>query len=73
LEEVSSLPCLSFLTLEIVREENSVDILGSPVFDLRMGTTKITLLEGDKGEGEGGEEISISPTGMLRRSEVSQV
>jgi len=67
LEEVSSLPCL-FLPLEIVRKENSIDILGSPVLDLRIGTTKITLLEG-----EGGEEISIAPTGLLRRSEVSQV
>ena len=73
MEEVSSLPCLSFLLLKSARKENSVDILGSPVLDLRMGTTKITLLEGHKGEGEGGEEISIAPTGMLRRSEVSEV
>lgn len=56
-----------------MRKENSIDILGSPVLDLRMRTTKITLLEGDKGEGEGGEEISIVSTGLLRRSEVSQV
>lgn len=73
MEEVSFLPCLSFLPFEIVIKENSVDILGSPVLDLRMGTTKITLLEGDKGEGEEGEEISIAPTGMLRRSEVSEI
>ena len=67
------MPCLSFLLLKSARKENSVDILESPILDLRMGTTKITLLKGDKGGGEGGEEISIAPTGMLRRSEVSEV
>jgi hypothetical protein len=61
------------LSLKSARKENSVNILGSPVLDLRIGTTKITLLKGNKGGGEGGEEISITPTGILRRSKVSEV
>jgi hypothetical protein len=44
---------------------------GSPVLDLRMGTTEITLLEGERCEAEGGEQIKIAPTGTMRRSEVS--
>jgi hypothetical protein len=36
-----------------------------------MGTTKITLLEGKGCEAEGGEQIQIAPTGMMKRSEVS--
>ena len=43
----------------------------SPVLDLRMGTTKITLLEGERCEAEGGEQITIAPTGTMKRSEVS--
>jgi hypothetical protein len=36
-----------------------------------MGTTKITLLEGERNEVEGGEQINIAPTGTMKRSEVS--
>ena len=35
-----------------------------------MGTTKITLLEGERCEAAGGEQIKIAPTGTMKRSEV---
>jgi hypothetical protein len=35
-----------------------------------MGTTKITLLEGEGYEAEEGEQIKIAPTGTMKRSEV---
>jgi hypothetical protein len=43
----------------------------SPVLTLRMGTTKITLLEGERCEAEGEEQIKIAPTGTMKSSEVS--
>jgi len=58
----------------VVVEEGTVGVRlmkCSPVLDLGMGTTKITLLEGERCEAEGGEQITIAPTGTMKRSEVS--